>query len=97
MLLDVLPLSLGIETFGGATEVIIEKDSHIPISHSQVFTNFADFQTAFKIHVVQGEREFAKDNRSLAEFELQNIPSLPAGKARIEVTFTIDAKKLKNT
>ena len=96
LLLDVLPLSLGIETFGGATEVIIEKDSHIPISHSQVFTNFADFQTAFKIHVVQGEREFAKDNRSLAKFELQNIPSLPAGKARIELTFTIDESGILN-
>ncbi|AHX11239.1 hsp70 family protein [Neorickettsia helminthoeca str. Oregon] len=90
VLLDVLPLSLGIETLDGTIERIIMKDSPIPIRQSQVLTNAVDGQTSFKIHVLQGERELAKDNRSLAEFTLNELPSLPAGKARIEVTFSID-------
>lgn len=90
LLLDILPLSLGIETLGGAVERIILKDSRIPISQSQMFTNYVDGQTSFKINVIQGEREFAKDNRSLAEFTLNNIPPLPAGKAKIEVKFTVN-------
>lgn len=90
LLVDVLPLSLGIEAIGGITEKLILKDSQIPLEETQTFTNYIAGQTSFKIHVVQGEREFVKDNRSLAEFILKNIPPLPAGKARIEIKFKVN-------
>ncbi|KYH12410.1 Hsp70 family protein [Neorickettsia sp. 179522] len=90
LLLDVLPLSLGIETLDGTMEKIIMKDTPIPVTQSQVLTNAVDNQTSFKIRVLQGEREFACDNRYLAEFTLNNLPPLPMGKARIEITFGIN-------
>ncbi|ACT69283.1 chaperone protein [Neorickettsia risticii str. Illinois] len=90
LLLDVLPLSLGIETLDGTMEKIIMKDTPIPVKQSQVLTNAVDGQTSFKIRVLQGEREFACDNRYLAEFTLNNLPPLPMCKARIEITFSVD-------
>jgi molecular chaperone DnaK len=91
LLLDVTPLSLGIETLGGVATKIIEKGTTIPVKKSQVFSTAEDNQPAVSINVVQGEREFAKDNKSLGLFELTGIPSAPRGVPQIEVTFDIDA------
>ncbi len=91
LLLDVTPLSLGIETLGGVTTKIIEKGTTIPAKKSQVFSTADDNQPAVSIHVLQGEREFAKDNKSLGMFELRDIPAAPRGVPQIEVTFDIDA------
>ena len=91
LLLDVTPLSLGIETLGGVATKIIEKGTTIPVKKSQVFSTAEDNQPAVSISVVQGEREFARDNKSLGMFELSDIPAAPRGVPQIEVTFDIDA------
>jgi molecular chaperone DnaK len=91
LLLDVTPLSLGIETIGGAVSRIVVRNSTIPATGSEMFTTFADNQTAVDIHVVQGERELVADNRSLARFKLGGIPPMPAGFPRVQVQFQIDA------
>lgn len=91
VLLDVTPLSLGIETRGGLFTRIIERNTTIPTKRSQIFTTVADNQTVVEIHVLQGERELAKDNKSLGRFQLVGIPAAPRGVPQIEVTFAIDA------
>ncbi len=96
LLLDVTPLSLGIETLGGVMTRLIERNTTIPTKKSEIFSTAADNQTSVEIHVLQGEREMARDNRTLGKFHLMGIPSAPRGIPQIEVTFDIDANGILN-
>ena len=96
LLLDVTPLSLGIETLGGVATKIIEKNTTIPVSKSQIFSTAADNQTSVQIHVLQGEREMATDNKTLGNFILNDLPPSPRGLPQIEVAFDIDANGILN-
>ncbi|MCL4078374.1 molecular chaperone DnaK [Coriobacteriia bacterium Es71-Z0120] len=96
LLLDVTPLSLGVETLGGVMTKLIERNTTIPTRKSEIFTTAADGQTSVEIHVLQGEREMAADNKTLGRFHLTNIPPAPRGVPQIEVTFDIDANGIVN-
>ena len=96
LLLDVIPLSLGIETMGGVATKLIDRNTTIPASRSQIFSTAADNQTSVEVHVVQGERPLASDNRSLGRFILDGIPPAPRGMPQVEVTFDIDANGILN-
>jgi molecular chaperone DnaK (HSP70) len=96
LLLDVTPLSLGIETLGGAVSVLIPRNTTVPTAAKEVFTTSVDGQSVVDMHVVQGERDLASDNRSLARFDLRGIPPMPGGLPRIEVAFLIDANGILN-
>ena len=96
LLLDVTPLSLGVETLGGVMTRLIERNTTIPTSKKEVFSTAADNQTSVTIHVLQGDREFATDNRSLGRFDLTGIPSAPRGVPQVEVEFSIDANGIMN-
>jgi molecular chaperone DnaK len=96
LLLDVTPLSLGLETLGGITTVLIGRNTTIPARKSEIFSTAADGQTSVEVHVLQGEREMAVDNRPLGRFRLDGIPPAPRGIPQIEVTFDIDADGIVN-
>jgi molecular chaperone DnaK len=96
LLIDVTPLSLGVETLGGVMTRLIKRNTAIPTRKSEVFTTATDNQTSVEVHVLQGEREMAADNRTLARFQLTGIPPAPRGVPKIEVTFDIDANGILN-
>src|SRR5438477_12435494 len=96
LLLDVTPLSLGLETLGGVNTKLIERNTTIPTSKSQVFSTASDNQPSVEIHVLQGEREMARDNRTLGRFHLDGIAPAPRGMPQVEVTFDIDANGILN-
>ena len=95
-MLDVTPLSLGIETLGSVSTKLIERNTTIPTKKSQVFSTAADNQTTVEIHVLQGEREMAVDNKTIGRFHLDGIPSAPRGVPQVEVTIDIDANGIHN-
>ena len=96
MLLDVTPLSLGIETLGGVNTVLIQRNTTVPTKKTEVFSTASDNQTSVEVHVLQGEREMARDNRTLGKFHLDGIPPAPRGLPQVEVTFDIDANGIVN-
>jgi molecular chaperone DnaK len=96
LLLDVTPLSLGIETLGGVTTVLIPRNTTIPAKKSEIFSTAADNQTSVEVHVLQGERSMARDNRTMGRFHLTGLPAAPRGLPQIEVTFDIDANGIVN-
>jgi molecular chaperone DnaK len=96
LLLDVTPLSLGVETLGGVMTKLIERNTTIPCKRSETFSTASDSQTSVEIHVLQGEREMSRDNRTLGRFHLEGIPPAPRGVPQIEVTFDIDANGILN-
>ena len=96
LLLDVIPLSLGIETMGGVATKLIDKNTTIPSAKSQIFSTAADNQTSVEIHIIQGERAMAADNKSLGRFILDGVPPSPRGMPQIEVTFDVDANGILN-
>ena len=96
LLLDVTPLSLGIETLGGVMTTLIPRNTTIPTRKSEVFSTATDNQTSVEVHVLQGERPMARDNRTLGRFQLDGLPPAPRGVPQIEVTFDIDANGIVN-